>query len=201
MNMEQDEKKARQAEILAKARAAAKAKRLARKLAAETAVPIEPVSPEERSELVQVSTDPSGSGAHAIAMSQGAFMQRDISEVPTGKTIKVQRAAGYKVVGHRDDGREIIKPVFRCRRRRPSSLDNGGISGLFSSGGPSVRFLTRYDGEVSEPLVGRQGSRVSMRMARGSASLLSSHSRGIWPRDVLKKVSRGLSRVEAGHPG
>src|SRR5574340_942318 len=113
MNMEQDEKKARQAEILAKARAAAKAKRLARKLAAETAVPVEPVSAEERSELVQVSTDPSGSGAHAIAMSQGAFMQRDISEVPTGKTIKVQRAAGYKVVGHRDDGREIIKPVFR----------------------------------------------------------------------------------------
>src|SRR5574340_845570 len=90
MNMEQDEKKARQAEILAKARAAAKAKRLARKLAAETAVPIEPVSAEEQSELVQVSTDPSGSGAHAIAMSQGAFMQRDISEVPTGKTIKVR---------------------------------------------------------------------------------------------------------------
>ena len=28
-----------------------------------------------------------------------------------------------------------------CRRRRPSSLDDGGISGLFSSGGPSVRFL------------------------------------------------------------
>ena len=25
--------------------------------------------------------------------------------------------------------------------------------------------------------------------------------RGIWPRDVLKKVSRGLSRVEAGNPG
>ena len=28
-----------------------------------------------------------------------------------------------------------------------------------------MRFLTRYDGEVSEPLVGRQGSRVSMRVA------------------------------------
>ena len=26
-----------------------------------------------------------------------------------------------------------------------------------------MRFLTRYDGDVSEPLVGRQGSRVSMR--------------------------------------
>ena len=36
---------------------------------------------------------------------------------------------------------------------------------------------------------------------RGSASLLPSHGRGIWPRDVLKKVSRGLSRVEAGNPG
>src|SRR5574337_990952 len=35
----------------------------------------------------------------------------------------------------------------------------------------------------------------------GSASLLSSHGRGIWPRDVLKKDSRGLSRVEAGNPG
>ena len=40
---------------------------------------------------------------------------------------------------------------------------------MFSSGGPSVRFLARYDVEVSEPLVGRQGSRVSMRVARGSA--------------------------------
>src|SRR5574341_1389847 len=81
--------------------------------------------------------------------------------------------------------------ISRCR----------GSLGLFSSGGPSVRFLTRYDGEVSEPLVGRQGSRVSMRVARGSASLLPNHGRGIWPRDVLKKVSRGLSRVEAGNPG
>ena len=68
---------------------------------------------------------------------------------------------------------------------------------MFSSGGPSVRFLTRYDGQLSEPLVGRQGSRVSMRVARGSALLLPSHGRGLWPRDVLKKVSRGLSRVEA----
>ena len=40
-----------------------------------------------------------------------------------------------------------------------------------------MRFLMRYDGEVSEPLVGRQGSRVSMRVARASASLLSSHGR------------------------
>ena len=74
-------------------------------------------------------------------------------------------------------------------------LSMTGESRGFSSGGPRVRFLTRYYGEVCEPLVGRQGSRGSMRVARGSASLLSSHSRGIWPRDVLKKVSRGLSRL------
>ena len=60
-----------------------------------------------------------------------------------------------------------------------------------------MRFLTRYDAEVSEPLVGRQGSRVSMGVARGSAALLPSHGRVLWPRDVLKKDSRGLSRVEA----
>ena len=72
--------------------------------------------------------------------------------------------------------------------------------GFFSSGGPSVWFLTRYDGEVSEPLVGRQGTRVSMPVAKGSASLLSSHGRGIGPRDALKKFSPYLSRVEAGNP-
>ena len=72
---------------------------------------------------------------------------------------------------------------------------------MFPSGGPSVRFLARYDGEVSESLVGRQGSQVSMRMARGSASLLSSHGRGIVPQDDLKKDSGGHSRVVAGNPG
>src|SRR5574337_318030 len=92
-------------------------------------------------------------------------------------------------------------PLGHAGDEGPHLGDDGGVSGWFSSGGPRVRFLTRYDGEVSEPLVGRQGSRVSMRVARGGASLLSSHGRGIWPRDVLKKVSRGLSRVEAGHPG
>ena len=59
--------------------------------------------------------------------------------------------------------------------------DDGGVSGWFSSGGPRVGFLTRCDGEVSEPLVGRQGSLVSMRVARGSASLLSSPGRAARP--------------------
>ena len=59
--------------------------------------------------------------------------------------------------------------------------------------GASVEFLTRYDGELREALVWHQGSQVSMHVARGSASLLSSHGRGIGPQDALKKNSRGLS--------
>ena len=43
-----------------------------------------------------------------------------------------------------------------------------------------------------------QGSQVSMCVARGSASWLSSHGRGLGPRDALKKDSRGLSRGAAG---
>ena len=33
------------------------------------------------------------------------------------------------------------------------------------------------------------------------AKTIPSHGRGLWPRDVLKKVSQGLSRAEAGNPG
>ena len=48
--------------------------------------------------------------------------------------------------------------------------------------------LPRMSASVAKPQL------LTMRVARGSASLLPSHGRGIWPRDVLKKVSRGLSR-------
>ena len=53
---------------------------------------------------------------------------------------------------------------------------------------------------IREPLVRRQGSQVSMRVGGGSASWLSSHGRGLGPRDALKKDSRGLSRGAAGNP-
>ena len=62
-------------------------------------------------------------------------------------------------------------------------------------------FLPRHDEDLREPLVRRQGSQDSMRVARGSASWLSSHGRGLGPRDALKKDSRGLSQVVAGYPG
>ena len=91
--------------------------------------------------------------------------------------------------GARAKAGSCLVPLF-CRKKlgtetRAATLSHVGVLHL----------------QAAHPLVGRQGSRVSMRVARGSASLLPSHGRGIWPRDVLKEVSRGLSRVEAGNPG
>ena len=61
-------------------------------------------------------------------------------------------------------------------------------------------FLTRYDRELREPLMWRQGSQVSMRMARGSVSLLSSHGRGIGIQDALKAPG-GSGLVSRGSQG
>ena len=88
-----------------------------------------------------------------------------------------------------------------CRIRRPSSRDDGVVSWFFSSCVSSLVFFTRYDGEFREPLVWPQGNQVSIRVARGSGSLLSSHGRGIGAQDKLKKDSQGLSRFLAGNPG
>ena len=63
-----------------------------------------------------------------------------------------------------------IAPFCFCARY-PQSRDDGGVSWVFPSCGASVGFLTGYDGELREPLMWRQGSQVSMRVARGSASL------------------------------
>ena len=98
----------------------------------------------------------------------------------------------------REDSGLLPRP---CRKRRASSRDDGGTSWLFSSCGASVGFLTRFDGELREPLLWRQGSQVSIRVARGSMALLSSHGRGIGPQEALKNDSQGLSPVAAGNPG
>ena len=44
----------------------------------------------------------------------------------------------------REDSVLLSRP---CRKRRPTSRDDGGVSWVFSSCGASVGFLTRYDGE------------------------------------------------------
>ena len=87
-----------------------------------------------------------------------------------------------------------------CRKRRPSAREDGGISGVSSSCGARGGFLPRHDEDLREPLVRRQGSQVSMHVARGSASWLSSYGRGIATQDILN-LSRGLSRVAAENPG
>ena len=86
------------------------------------------------------------------------------------------------------------------RKRRPSSRDDGGISWVSSGCGARGGFLTRHDEDLREPLVRRQGTHVSMRMARGSWSSLSSHGKRLGRQEALKKDSRGLSRVAAGNP-
>ena len=50
-----------------------------------------------------------------------------------------------------------------------------------------MRFLARYDGEVSEPLVGRQGSRVSMLLAYLSANKILVFA------EVVECVNSGLN--------
>ena len=86
------------------------------------------------------------------------------------------------------------------QERRPSFHHDRGVSWVFSSCGASVGFLTRYDGELREPLMWCRGSQIFMRVARGSASFFSSHGRGIGIQDALKEDFRGLSRVASGNP-
>jgi ribosomal protein S28E/S33 len=48
-----------------------------------------------------------------LAKSQaGMVIQSVVQEVPTGKTVEVQRAKRYEVVGYKDDGRPIHKTVM-----------------------------------------------------------------------------------------
>jgi len=54
------------------------------------------------------------SKALAQAEAQGSMMQAGIQEIPTGKTRTVQRCKETKIVGYKDDGREILKPVFEA---------------------------------------------------------------------------------------
>ena len=90
----------------------------------------------------------------------------------------------------REDSGLLSRPY---KNRRPLSRDDSGVSWFFWSCGASVGFLTRYDGELREPLVWHQVRQVFMRMARGSVSLLSSHGRGIGIQDALKEDFRGFS--------
>ena len=75
------------------------------------------------------------------------------------------------------------------RKRRPSSRDDRVLSWVSSGCGARGGFLTRHNEDLREPLVRRQGTHVSMCMARESWSSLSSHGKRLGPEDALKTCS------------
>ena len=85
-----------------------------------------------------------------------------------------------------------------CRRKGPHLALTGASRGLSRVAAGGLRFLSRYQGELREPLVLPQGSQVSIRVASASAGILWSHGRGIRPQFAWKGESQGISLVAAG---
>ena len=69
----------------------------------------------------------------------------------------------------------------RCRRKGPHLMLLGASSGLSQVVAGGLGFLSRYHGELREPLVLSQQSQVSIQVVRVSTGLLWSHGRGIRP--------------------
>ena len=92
----------------------------------------------------------------------------------------------------REDPGLLSRP---CRKRRPSARDDGGVSWVSSGCCAHGGFHTRHDEDLREPFVWHQGIQVSMRMARGSTSLLSRYDTGIGPQDTLLQGSHRQSLV------
>ena len=65
---------------------------------------------------------------------------------------------------------------------------------MFSSGGPSVRFLTRYDGEVSEPLVALSEKGLTNVLIRQTGCMGLCHSE-----PTVEVVVPGMPTVIYGH--
>ena len=83
------------------------------------------------------------------------------------------------------------------QEKMSSTCVDGASRGLSRVVAGGLRFLSRYHGELREPLVLPQGSQVSIRVARASAGVLWSHIRGIRPQFAWKGESQGVSRVAA----
>ena len=67
--------------------------------------------------------------------------------------------------------------------------DDGVVSWFFLDCGASVGFFTRYDGELREPLVWRQGSHVSYESGQGEGVIaLESQERN----RTSRRVEEGL---------
>ena len=154
------------------------------------------LSREDRNHGFPFQTPPGGQDSPVGEAKDSAFLSsRDTDLLESTEWTQGCRASSSV---WREDSGLLSRPG---RKRRPSSSDDGGVSWVSSGCGSHGGFLTRHDEDLREPLVRCQGSHVSLHVARRSASLFSSHGRGIGPEDVLKKDSRGLSWVAAGNPG
>ena len=88
-----------------------------------------------------------------------------------------------------------------CRRKGPHLALMGESRGLSQVAAGGLGFLSRYHGELRQPLVLPQGSQVSFQVARVSTGVLWSHGRGIRPQFTWKRDSQAVSRVAAGSVG
>ena len=82
-----------------------------------------------------------------------------------------------------------------CRRKKASSCVDGASRVLSHVAAGGLRFLSRYHGELRQPLVLPLGSQVSIRVARASMGVLWSHGRGIRPQFTWKWESQGVSEL------
>ena len=62
-----------------------------------------------------------------------------------------------------------IKGTCHAGKEGPSPREDGDVSGVSSSCGSHGGFLARHGEDLREPLVRRQGSQVSLQVARRSA--------------------------------
>jgi hypothetical protein len=122
--MSNDEVKAKRIAALAKAREAKKAKKAEEKAfvkltsidnvpaEGEAALMAEIANLRKQLQEAKEARSDGENAALSTAQAQSMLMQRQIEEVPTGRTVSLPRLKHYKVVGHKDDGREILKPIF-----------------------------------------------------------------------------------------
>ena len=132
---------------------------------------------------------PAELGQESQASSRGEA--KDSALLPSHDTDLLQPPSGLNVVKpplHFGESSRDCSPGH-AGKESPSPREDRGFSGVSSSCGVRGAFLTRHDEVLREPLVLRQGSQVSVPVARGSASWLSSHGRGLGPREALKRDS------------